>query len=136
MDWQKFEHLIRMVFEKEFSNDDAEVKITQSSRDGGIDAVAWDPDPIKGGKFVIQAKRYTNVVGVSAVRDLYGAIMNEGAEKGILVTTSNYGADSYKFAENKPISLLDGSNLLHLLEKHGFNARIDIEEAKRVLKQR
>jgi restriction system protein len=136
MDWQKFEHLIRMVFEKEFSNDDAEVKITQSSRDGGIDAVVWDPDPIKGGKFVIQAKRYTNVVGVSAVRDLYGAIMNEGAEKGILVTTSNYGADSYKFAENKPISLLDGSNLLHLLEKHGFNARIDIEEAKRVLKQR
>lgn len=136
MDWQKFEHLIRLVFEKEFSNEDAEVKITQSSRDGGIDAVAWDPDPIKGGKFVIQAKRYTNVVGVSAVRDLYGAIMNEGAEKGILVTTSNYGADSYKFAENKPISLLDGSNLLHLLEKHGFNARIDIEEAKRVLKQR
>jgi len=25
--------------------------------------IAFDPDPIRGGKIVIQAKRYTNVVG-------------------------------------------------------------------------
>ena len=34
-----------------------EVKITQASRDG--DAIAFDPDQIRGGKIVIQAKRYT-----------------------------------------------------------------------------
>ena len=39
------------------------MKITQASKDGGVDAVAFDPDPIRGGKIVIQAKRYTNVVG-------------------------------------------------------------------------
>ena len=71
MDWQDFENLIREVFEKEFVSAGGEVKITQASRDGGVDAVAFDPDPIRGGKIVIQAKRYTNVVGVSAVRDLY-----------------------------------------------------------------
>ncbi len=95
MDWEDFEHLIRELFSKEFSKDGGEVKITQASRDGGVDAVAFDPDPIRGGKIIIQAKRYTNVVGVSAVRDLYGTIMNEGANKGILVTTSDYGSDSY-----------------------------------------
>lgn len=130
MDWQDFEHLIREVFEKEFSTNGGEVKITQASRDGGVDAVAFDPDPIRGGKIVIQAKRYTNTVDVSAVRDLWGTVNHEGAMKGILVTTSDYGPDAYSFVKDKPLSLLNGANLLHLLEKHGHKARIDIQEAK------
>ncbi len=93
MDWEDFEHLIRELFEKEFTASGGEVKVTPASRDGGVDAIAFDPDPIRGGKIVIQAKRYTNTVSVSAVRDLYGAVMNEGANKGILVTTSDYGPD-------------------------------------------
>ena len=67
---------------------------------------------------------------------LYGTILNEGANKGILVTTSNFGSDAYEFSKNKPILLMSGSNLLHLLEKHGYNAKIDINEAKKILKQR
>lgn len=130
MDWQDFEHLIREIFEKEFSSNGGEVKITQASRDGGVDAVAFDPDPIRGGKIVIQAKRYTNTVTVSAVRDLYGTVMNEGATKGILVTTSDYGPDAYSFIKDKPLVLLNGANLLHLLDKHGHKARIDIQEAR------
>ena len=133
MDWQDFENLIREVFEKEFISAGGEVKITQASRDGGVDAVAFDPDPIRGGKIVIQAKRYTNVVGVSAVRDLYGTTVNEGATKGILVTTADYGPDAYEFAKGKPLTLLNGSNLLHLLEKHGHKAKIDLKEAKKIL---
>ena len=132
MDWEDFEHLIRELFEQEFVQAGGEVKVTQASRDGGVDAIAFDPDPIRGGKIVIQAKRYTNTVGVAAVRDLYGTVVNEGATKGILVTTSDYGPDAYQFAKGKPISLLNGGNLLHLLEKHGHKARIDISEAKRL----
>lgn len=130
MDWEEFEHLIREVFEKEFSTTGGEVKVTQASRDGGVDAIAFDPDPIRGGKIVIQAKRYTNTVGVSAVRDLYGTVLNEGAIKGILVTTSDYGPDSYTFVQGKPLTLLSGANLLHILAKHGIGARINIREAK------
>jgi restriction system protein len=128
--WEDFEHLVRELFEKEFSVSGGEVKITRASRDHGVDAIAFDPDPIRGGKIVIQAKRYTNPVGVSAVRDLYGTIINEGASRGILVTTSVYGPDSYEFAKGKPIALLNGGNLLHLLAKHGQRARINLREAK------
>lgn len=53
-----------------------------------------------------------------------------GATKGILVTTSDYGPDAYEFVRGKPLSLLNGGNLLHLLEKHGHKARIDLREAK------
>ena len=130
MDWEDFENLIREVFEREFQSNGGEVKVTQASRDGGVDAIAFDPDPIRGGKIVIQAKRYTNTVGVSAVRDLYGTVNHEGATKGILVTTADYGPDAYTFAKGKPLTLLNGGNLLYLLEKHGFKAKIDILEAK------
>jgi len=130
MDWEDFEHLIREIFASEFSSNGGEVKVTRASRDGGVDAIAFDPDPIRGGKIVIQAKRYTNTVGVSSVRDLYGTVMNEGATKGILVTTADYGSDSYEFAKGKPLTLLNGSELLYLLQKHGHKARIDIKEAK------
>lgn len=136
MDWEDFEHLIRELFEKEFQSNGGEVKVTQASRDGGVDAIAFDPDPIRGGKIVIQAKRYTNTVGVSAVRDLYGTVVNEGATKGILVSTADYGPDAYEFAKGKPLTLLNGSNLLHLLEKHGHHAKIDLREAKKILSEK
>jgi len=130
MDWQDFENLVREIFEKEFSQNGGEVRVTQVSRDGGVDAIAFDPDPIRGGKIVIQAKRYTNIVGVANVRDLYGTVITEGAIKGILVTTADFGVDSYEFVKDKPITLLNGANLLHLLEQHGHKAKIDLKEAK------
>ena len=130
MEWQDFEHLIREVFEKEFSKSGGEVKVTRASRDRGVDAVAFDPDPLRGGKHVIQAKRYTGTVDVSAVRDLWGTVLNEGAARGILVTTSRFGRDAYDFAANKPITLIDGQNLLALMVRHGFKFRIDLNEAR------
>jgi|SRR5580693_2507202 restriction system protein len=136
MDWEDFEQLIRELFEEEFASAGGEVKVTRASRDGGIDAVVFDPDPIRGGKIVIQAKRYTNTVDVSAVRDLYGSVHNEGANKGILVTTADYGPDAHEFAKGKPLTLINGSNLLHLLEKHGHKARIDLREARAQASQR
>lgn len=116
----EFEHLVANLFGKM----GLESKLTRSSRDGGVDCVAYDKRPVLGGKVVIQAKRYRHTVGVSAVRDLYGTMMNEGANKGILVTTSGYGPDAFNFASDKPIELIDGGGLLFLLQEIGMQARI------------
>jgi restriction system protein len=124
MEWEDFEHWVRQLFEKEFGKTGGEVRVTQASRDRGVDAIAFDPDPIRGGKFVIQAKRYNMVVPVSAVRDLYGTMIAEGATKGILVTTSYYGRDSREFAKDKPMTLIDGENLVHMFQKHGHHLHI------------
>jgi restriction system protein len=118
----EFEVLIQNLFTKM----GLEAKQTRPSRDGGVDCVAYDPRPVFGGKVVIQAKRYKNTVGVSAVRDLFGTLQNEGASKGILVTTSGYGQASFEFAKNKPIELIDGANLLYLLKQHAdIDAKIE-----------
>ena len=76
---------------------------------------------------MLQAKRYTRTV-----RDLYGTVVNEGANRGILVTTASYGPDAYEFAKDKPISLIDGPNLIALLKKNNRTYRIDLEEARRL----
>lgn len=116
----EFEHLVANLF----GQMGLDSKLTRSSRDGGVDCVAYDPRPVLGGKVVIQAKRYRNTVGVSAVRDLFGTMMNEGANKGILVATSGYGPDAFDFAKDKPIELIDGGGLLYLLQEIGVQARI------------
>ena len=135
MDWEDFEHLCRELFEKVFASEGATVSVTQASRDQGVDAVILDPDPIRGGKIVIQAKRYVNTVDVSAVRDLWGVVSHEGAMKGLLVTTSQFGPDSYAFAQGKPLTLINGSELLHLLEKNGYTFRINLEEARQMQRE-
>jgi restriction system protein len=132
MPWDDFEHLMRQLFEWMFLKDGVDIKVTRASRDRGVDAIMFDPDPIRGGKYVLQAKRYTRTVDVAAVRDLYGTVVNEGANRGILVTTASYGPDAYEFAKDKPISLIDGPNLIVLLRKHGRTYRIDLEEARRL----
>lgn len=121
----EFEALMTNLFQKM----GLETRLTQASRDGGVDCVAWDMRPVVGGKVVIQAKRYKNTVGVSAVRDLFGTMINEGAAKGILVTTSGFGASSYEFSKNKPIELVTGSNLLAMLSEYaGIEAKIDFPQ--------
>ena len=117
--WE-FENLVTNLF----SQMGLESKLTRSSKDGGVDCVAFDQRPVVGGKVVIQAKRWKNTVGVSAVRDLYGTMMNEGANKGILVSTSGYGPSAFEFAKDKPIELIDGAGLLYYLEQIGVQARI------------
>jgi len=120
-----FESLITNLF----TTMGLEARMTQASRDGGVDCVAFDNRPIFGGKVIIQAKRYKNTVGVSAVRDLFGSVHNEGASKGILVTTSGFGKAAYEFAKNKPLELITGSNLLYLLKVHAdVDAKIEPPE--------
>ncbi len=118
----EFEHLISNLFTKM----GLKTSTTRASRDGGVDVVAFDERPIFGGKIIIQAKRYRNTVEVSAVRDLYGAVQKEGATKGILVTTSSFGSESRKFAKDIPLDLIDGNQLLYLLQEHGIEAKIEI----------
>jgi hypothetical protein len=70
---------------------------------------------------------------VALIRDLYGTVMNEGANRGIIVTTSSYGPDAYEFAKHKPLSLVDGQRLIAMLRKHGRNYRINLAEARQAL---
>jgi len=71
MDWYKFENLIRQLFEAM----GLEVHVTQSSRDEGIDAVAYNKtDIVHQAEILIQAKRYSICVPTNDVRALAGSV--------------------------------------------------------------
>ncbi|WP_030671721.1 restriction endonuclease [Streptomyces rimosus] len=97
---------------------------TQRSGDGGVDVDALDPDPIRGGKIIVQVKRYRNTVPPTAVRDLFGTVQSEGANKGVLVTTSRFGPGAHAFANGKPLTLVSGPELVDLLARHGLRGRL------------
>ncbi|WP_324785637.1 restriction endonuclease [Streptomyces sp. H51] len=101
-----------------------EAVTTQRSNDGGVDVDAVDPAPIRGGKIVVQVKRYRNTVPPTAVRDLYGTVQDVGANKGVLVTTSGFGPGSHTFVRGKPLELVSGRELVDLLHRHGLRGRL------------
>ncbi|MFD8547239.1 restriction endonuclease [Streptomyces sp. NPDC059649] len=120
MDPIAFENLIAELFRAM----GMQAVTTQRSGDGGVDVDALDPDPIRGGKIVVQVKRYRNTVPPTAVRDLYGTVQAEGANKGVLVTTSRFGPGAHTFANGKPLSLIAGPELVDLLARYGLRGRL------------
>lgn len=111
----EFEHLVRQLFEAI----GLESWVTQASRDEGVDAIAVSKDPVLSGLCVIQAKRYSSVVGLEAVFALAGVMDDKRATKGILITTSWFGKASRDFvARHGRIELHDCHNLTYLLKKY------------------
>ncbi len=88
-----FEELIGSLLEVE----GWKVKITQQTRDGGIDVVATRFDETLGEiRSVWQAKKYsqTNKVKLNEVRELSAVRDAEKATKGVIVTTSHLTRDA------------------------------------------
>jgi len=84
------------------------------SYDGGIDVIA-EKD---GKRCFIQCKKFiTSQVSVGAVRDFYGALVDKLSNgKGYFITTNKFTLEAEKFAENKPIELIDGYGLIKYIK--------------------
>lgn len=72
------------------------------------------------GKYIIQCKRYTGSVGEPIIRDLYGVVTSERANKGILMTTGYFTKSAIAFTEGKPIELIDGTAMQDLFMQYGL----------------
>lgn len=120
MDPLDFEDLVAALFAAR----GYQVMTTERTGDGGVDVRAMDPDPIGGGRLVIQVKRYRHTIPPAPVRDLYGTVLHEGATKGILVSTAEFGPGAQQFAAGKPLALIGGSQLADLLSRHGVSGRV------------
>lgn len=90
---------------------------TRTTGDGGIDIIAYSDSPLFSGKYVVQCKDWTGSVGEGVIRDLYGVVTAESANKGILITTGTITKSAQKFAEGKPLELIAGEQLSKLLHK-------------------
>lgn len=98
-----------------------ETELTKASGDGGIDIIAYNHQPLLSGKYIIQCKRYSGSVGEPIIRDLYGVVTSERANKGILITTGYFTKSAIGFAKDKQIELIDGDRLNELFINYDIN---------------
>lgn len=98
------------------------------SYDEGVDVVA-EKDGIK---HYIQCKKFiTSQVSVGAVRDFYGSIADHLAiGKGYFITTNKFTLEAEKFAEDKPIELVDSFKLLKYIRMAEESNKKLTEKAK------
>jgi restriction system protein len=90
------------------------VKHVGQSGDHGVDLILRTP---LGRKWVVQCKRWREPVGEATVRELYGTLHHEGAERAILVTSAEITPPAEAWARGKPIDLVDGAAFLALVER-------------------
>jgi hypothetical protein len=79
--------------------------------DHGVDIVVHARN---GEKWVIQCKRWRGSVGEPTVRDFYGTMQHEKADKGAIITTGTFTSQAHTWARGKPIHLFDGSTFTRL----------------------
>lgn len=82
---------------------------TGQTGDHGVDVVVQAKS---GEKWVVQCKRWRGNVGEPVVRDFYGVVHHEKADKGTLITTGGFTPQAREWARGKPLTLVDGEQFV------------------------
>lgn len=111
LNWIEFEGLIGEYYRQQG------YKVKQNldySPDGGVDI-----ELSKDGKVsLVQCKHWkARKVGVKVLRELYGVLLDQQAEKMIVVTSGEFTIEAQRFALNKRFELIQGSSVLQLLHQ-------------------
>lgn len=107
MDGLQFEHFLKPVFERQGYL----AQVTQGSGDYGADLILR-----KGGKkYVVQAKRYSGNIGVSAVQQVVAAVSYYNAHGAIVVTNQFFTPNAVELAKVNGVRLIDRKELSNMI---------------------
>jgi restriction system protein len=111
MTWQEFEMLVGEAFRR---SGYSVVETGGGGADGGIDLVLRKD----GEKYLVQCKQWRAFkVGVSIIRELYGAMAAAGAVGGFVVTSGVFTQEAKDFAAGRNIELVDGAELHEIIQQ-------------------
>jgi restriction system protein len=109
LSWREFEQLVGEAYRRQ--GYDVE-ETGGGGADGGIDLVLRG----HGETVLVQCKQWrVQQVGVEKVRELFGVLHSEGADRGILVTSGTFTREAQSFKVGKPLVLVDGPALAALV---------------------
>ncbi|RSX53896.1 restriction endonuclease [Bifidobacterium goeldii] len=106
-------------------------EITKKSGDGGIDGVVR-LDRLGLDSVYIQAKRWNrdHVVGRPDIQGFVGALVGNGAQRGVFITTSRFSEEARRYAEesmrssNLSVVLIDGMTLTKLMIEYNVGVSV------------
>ncbi len=107
----KFERALARLY----TNMGYSVSQTKGSGDEGVDLILWKDEK----KIVVQCKGHKKPIGVSMIRDLYGAMMHFEANSAVLACPAGFTIGVKKFATDKPIQLISATDLIEMVESVG-----------------
>ncbi|CAE6846161.1 hypothetical protein XA1311A_39880 [Xanthomonas arboricola] len=107
--WRQFELLVGEAFRRQgYSVEETGL----GGADGGIDLILRKD----GRRTLVQCKQWKRQqVGVSVVREMYGLLAHHQAHAVKIACIGTYTKDAERFAEGKPIELIDGERLLEMI---------------------
>jgi hypothetical protein len=117
--WRTFEEVVAELF----AGQGWDVQLTRSSKDGGVDVFASRRHSAGSTLVVVDAKQYTNKIGVGWVRAVAGLKLQHNADLGMLVTTSRFTRGARDLEQNElrqHVSLKDFEDLQQWLKQHDW----------------
>jgi hypothetical protein len=109
--WREFEYLLAKIL----ASFEYEIELQKGTKDGGIDIIAIKKSDIMGPhKYLIQAKKWKNKVGVEPVQRLAFLQNEHDVSKACLATTSTFTKGAWELARMHPwtLELKDYNGLL------------------------
>lgn len=109
LSWQEFESLVVEAFRRKGYFVE---KSLAGGADGGVDLALRK----EGETTLVQCKQWrTQSVGVPTIREQYGLLMHEQAQRVMVVTSGTFTPEARAFANGKPMELVDGPQLFELV---------------------
>lgn len=129
LSWRDFERQVAEVYRQEGYWVE---ECGGNGPDGGVDLRLT-----RGGERVlVQCKHWKSwKVGAPVVRELYGVLMAEGANRAVVITSGRISREAVSFAEGKPLELVSGDGLLALLRKFQRNLAASLGQTVPVAKE-
>lgn len=113
LEWKRYEEICKELLTVR-ENGKLKVELTKVGADGGIDLKITDRKNKLVG--VGQCKAYNSKITVEKIRELFGIMASENAEKGYFFTTSSFTNDCIQFAKEKKIELIDGNQQIKIIQ--------------------
>src|SRR6478672_3237668 len=116
LSWQEFENLVGEIFR---ARGYAVENVGGGGADGGIDLRLSS----QGETTLVQCKRWKVFkVGVKPIREFFGVMASEGVDRGIFVSSGIYTNEALRFAEGKPLELIDGAQFAEMAKSFQAHA--------------
>lgn len=107
--WRQFEELVAEAFRRDGFT---VIENAYAGADGGVDIRLRK----SGESYLVQCKNWRKQrIGVATVREMFGVLAAESAGGVFIVCSGTFTAEAVRFAEGKPINLVDGDKLMRMI---------------------
>lgn len=124
---KQFEHLVLKVLTGMGYGgfEEGAAEHTGKVSDGGIDGLIKE-DKLGLDVIYVQAKKYSDTVPISHIRDFAGALLPKRAKKGVFITLSSFPISAYQYVSSieQKIVLINGKDLSKFMINHNVGVSI------------